>query len=117
MTHLQEEELTPLPTEDVKDEEDDEVWANLETVIDKTSTKKQEGKRGSAAENIGTANTPKKKKKKKGVWIMSNVENIKTPWKTGSLSYKQSQDRTLRLLSSTELYLPVIVLHNLDGLL
>lgn len=63
----EEEELTPLPTQDVKDEEDDEVWGNLETVIDKTSTKKKEGKRRSAAEDIATANTTKKKKKKKGV--------------------------------------------------
>lgn len=67
LTHIQEEELTPLPTQDVKDEEDDEVWGNLETVIDKTSTKKKEGKRRSAAEDIATANTTKKKKKKKGV--------------------------------------------------
>ncbi|XP_018420355.1 PREDICTED: WD repeat-containing protein 74 [Nanorana parkeri] len=59
----EEEELTPLPTQDVKDEEDDEVWGNLETVMEKNSSEKQGGKRESALENT-SANTPKKKKRK-----------------------------------------------------
>ncbi|KAM9301738.1 WD repeat-containing protein 74 [Gastrophryne carolinensis] len=60
----EEEEATSEPTQDVKDEEDDEVWDNMDTVKEATATKKQGNKRANDLEEAATKKTSKKKKKK-----------------------------------------------------
>ncbi|KAM4721583.1 WD repeat-containing protein 74 [Rhinophrynus dorsalis] len=61
----EEEEVASTPAEDVKEEEEDEVWDTMETVMDKTTTKQQGGKSGDDAD--GGVKGPTRKKKKKGV--------------------------------------------------
>ncbi|XP_075693408.1 WD repeat-containing protein 74 isoform X2 [Rhinoderma darwinii] len=58
----EEEELTPIAAEDVKEEEEDEVWNKMETVMDKTSSKKRTDSSEVIVEDGSTKNTPKKKK-------------------------------------------------------
>ncbi|XP_068117464.1 WD repeat-containing protein 74 [Hyperolius riggenbachi] len=63
----EEEEVTLVPTQDVKDE-DDEVWDIMETVVDKTTSKQQGGKkRENVSEDRVIASSSKIKKKKKAV--------------------------------------------------
>ncbi|KAG8564262.1 hypothetical protein GDO81_016396 [Engystomops pustulosus] len=58
----EEEEVTPV-AEEVKEEED-EVWDNMETVMDKTGSKKRKEAQEPNVEEVSTENTAKKKKKK-----------------------------------------------------
>ncbi|XP_044126539.1 WD repeat-containing protein 74 [Bufo gargarizans] len=63
----EEEELTSVAAEDGKEEEDDEVWNKMETVIDKTISKKRKEAQETNVEDLSMENTLKKKKKKKAV--------------------------------------------------
>ncbi|XP_075043723.1 WD repeat-containing protein 74 [Mixophyes fleayi] len=58
-----EEEETLLPAQEVKEEEEDEVWNTMETVSDKTISKKRGGTKGTNVDGT-TEKTSKKKKKK-----------------------------------------------------
>ncbi|XP_040264855.1 WD repeat-containing protein 74 [Bufo bufo] len=58
----EEEELTSVAAEDGKEEEDDEVWSKMETVIDKTISKKRKEAQETNVEDLSMENTLKKKK-------------------------------------------------------
>ncbi|XP_073410744.1 TAF6-like RNA polymerase II p300/CBP-associated factor-associated factor 65 kDa subunit 6L isoform X4 [Dendrobates tinctorius] len=58
------EELIPAEAEDVKDEEEDEVWNNMDTVMDKTNSKKRKDAQEPCVVAESTENAKKKKKKK-----------------------------------------------------
>ncbi|KAM4018090.1 WD repeat-containing protein 74 isoform 2-T2 [Anomaloglossus baeobatrachus] len=60
------EDVTPAEAEDVKEEED-EVWNNMDTVMEKTSSKKRKEAQEPSVVDEATEKTSKKKKKKKAV--------------------------------------------------